>query len=362
MRAYRLGAAVVAACVVAACGGAASSTTGSSGSAAAGSSPAATSGTAGSPEVLEDTGTPASGGAGGTTITVPLTTATRSDGSSYVAVQIVVGGGPPATVQLDTGSSGLLINSSAVGSQVTDTGQQLNEGFVSGDVSATLAQAPVTIGGVTTGGPIGVGLLHSTGSGDPFSGTDGVLGIATANGPTLDATLFTPVMQLPAPYDSGSVLDVGSGGSGTWTLGPVSEPAGAVSLPLVPVTDSPTTYPNGSPAFAKDLVLCWTIGSAGSTCGPTDFDLGNWTPALNSTTFASLGAQGEKLPAGTDITMADQQDQTLWAFTTGQTPAENLVELAPLGSATEFNTGIGYFFDNVLAFDYANSRLLVAPK
>jgi hypothetical protein len=310
----------------------------------------------GSPD-LENTGTPSAG----STVVVPTSTVVGGNGDAQVTVQIEVGGGPPATVILDTGSSGLLIDASSVGPTVTDTGQQLAEDFVSGTVAATLGRAPVTIGGVTTSAPIGIGLVHSGGAG-MFNGKAGILGIATANGPTLDATVYTPVMQLPAPYDTGSVLDIPTSGGGTWTLGPVDEPAGATAIPFSPATGGPTSYPDGGTVYAKDLNLCWTVGSAQPTCGPTDFDLGNANTALNSTSFADLGSAGQTLPAGTDIVMATAHQQPLWSFTAGSTRGQNLVELAPLGSTTEFNTGIEFFFANLLAFDYAGGRLLIAPR
>ena len=368
MRAIRWGAALLAAGVLAACGGT-SGTSGTSGmsgmsamsggSTAPNQAPDTSSGAAyapGSSPDLEDTGTLSAS----TTAVVPTTTVVGGNGDAQVTVQIEVGGGAPVTVILDTGSSGLLIDSSAVGSQVTDTGQQLDEGFVSGTVAATLGQAPVTIGGVTTSAPIGVGLVHSGGS-DIFNGTAGLLGIATANGPTLNATIFTPVMQLPAPYDTGSVLDIPATGTGTWTLGPVDAAAGATAIPFSAAAGAPTAYPDGATVYAKDFTLCWTIGTEQS-CGPTDFDLGNANTALNSTTFAALGSSGDTLPAGTGIVMATPGKQQLWSFKSGDTKGQNLVELAPLGAATEFNTGIEYFFANVLAFDYATGELLINPK
>lgn len=348
--------------VLAACGGqgasgaAPPSATSAGGPASAGSSAssAAPSGSGpASSDILEQTGS---------TISVPVTTVTGSSGDAKVTVQISVGGGPPATVVLDTGSAGLLIDASAVGSQVTDSGQQLDKNFVGGTVPATLAQAPVTLGGVTTSSPVGIGLLEAGSGAALFDGTSGLLGIATANGPTLSADLFSPTLQLPTPYQAGSVLDISPTGTGSWTLGPVTEPAGAVAVPLVAASGPPTTYPDGAPVYAKDVQLCWTIGSAAPACGPTDLDIGNPNTALNATTFASLNAGGDLLASGTAVQMATTQQQGLWSFTSGQTQGQDVVELAALGANTEFNTGIEYFYATTVAFDYANGRLLLAPK
>lgn len=361
MRASRTGAvtiavAVAAGVLLAACAG--GSTDGGSGPGAPASSGASGAAFAPvGPADLEDTGTLSVNA----TIVAPTTTVVSADGDAQVTVQIEVGGGAPATVILDTGSSGLLIDSSAAGPQVTDSGQQLDEGFVSGTVTATVGQAPVTIGGVGTVAPIGVGLVHSGGS-DIFNGYAGILGIATANGPTLNTTVYTPVMQLPAPFDTGSVLNISASGAGTWTLGPVTAPAGAVAIAFSPAAGAPTAYPDGGTVYAKDFDLCWTVGTSEPACGPTDFDLGNANTALNSTTFAALGSSGDTLPTGTAVVMATPQKQQLWSFTSGDTRGQNLVELAPLGSATEFNTGIEFFFANLLAFDYATGRLSITPK
>lgn len=354
----RIGAIVVGAGVLlAACGGQGASSP--SGATTAGGT------TAGTPASVPASGVPASSDIleqTGSTITVPVTTVTGSSGDAKVTVQISVGGGPPATVVLDTGSAGLLIDASMVGSQVVDSGQQLDKNFVGGTVPATLAQAPVTVGGVTTASPVGIGLLQAGSGAGLFDGTSGLLGIGTANGPTLNADLFSPTLQLPAPYQAGSMLDISPTGTGTWTLGPVTAPAGAVAVPLVAVSGPPTTYPDGAPAYAKDVQLCWTIGSAAPACGPTDLDIGNPNTALNSTTFAALDAGGDLLASGTGIVMGTTEKQTLWSFTSGQTQGQNVVELAALGANTEFNAGIEYFYANTVAFDYANGRLLLAPK
>jgi hypothetical protein len=60
------------------------------------------------------------------TIAVPIETRQVAGGgetSSIVVVTISVGGGPAVPVQLDTGSSGLTILSSAVGPAAQSTGQ-----------------------------------------------------------------------------------------------------------------------------------------------------------------------------------------------------------------------------------------------
>lgn len=296
----------------------------------------------------------------GAALPVPLTT-TTSGSHDIVTVSITVGGGDPFTVMLDTGSSGLLVDSSVVGSQVSATGGPFTQNYASGPVSGSLGTAVVGIGGVSTAQPITVGLIDPSSAGSAFpTGTHGILGVATGGGNT--PQLLAPNLQLPAPYAAGSTLQVGAtdGAAGTWTLGPVSAPAGATAVPLV-ASDAGSSTPAGYPAFAKDVTLCWTIGSQANTCGATDLDTGNDTPALNATTYSSLGALHTVLPSGQPITMAPPDGAPLWSFTTGSTTGVDAVKLSSLGSDTQFNTGLPFFLGRTVAWNYASGQLLIGP-
>ncbi|MBM9467944.1 pepsin/retropepsin-like aspartic protease family protein [Nakamurella leprariae] len=323
-------------------------------------------GATGSP-LLPSTTSPASASStvpSGPTLVVPVYTQPGDSGAdSIVVVDISVAGGDPVPVQLDTGSTGLVLNASAAGGALTDTGQAVSIPYVSGTVNGTLAQGVVTIGGVDTTAPVDLTVVPSGGTSPFATGTEGILGIATANGPELaSGQPYSPSLQLPSQYAGGSTLQIAASGAGSWTLGPVADPAGAAQIALEPVTGGMETYPSGNRVWAKDVQLCWTIGSEPQQCGPTDLDLGNGTTAINSTTFARLDAGGGTVAAGQPVTMTGPEQQSLWSFTTGTGSGEQDLKLAALGSATEFNTGIEYFVGRTIAWDYAGGRLLITEQ
>lgn len=313
---------------------------------------------AGSASIGGDDGSVA---ATGSPVSVPITTYSLSGSALAVSVEISVGGGDPVPVTLDTGSAGLLIDSSAVGSQVSATGGPFTQNYASGGVSGSLGTAVVGIGATGTAEPVTIGLVDPSGASSAFPpGTRGILGVATTG--TSSAGLLSPSLQLPAPYNAGSTLQVGStaGAIGTWTLGPVTAPAGSTSVPLVAQSPSGPT-PAGYPAFAKDVTLCWTVGSQPTSCAPTDLDTGNDTPALNATTFSGYGPVHTVIPSGLAVTIAPPNAAPLWSFTTGSTVGADAVKLSALGDQTQFNTGLPFFFGRTVAWNYAGGQLLIGP-
>lgn len=338
-----MGVALVALLTVAAC----SSETGAAGSGGVGSGGASDAG------ILAATGSAA---------TVPITT--TSDGShNYVSVQVSVGGGDPVPVMLDTGSAGLLIDASVAGAQTSATGGPFTQNYASGPVSGSLGSAVVTIGEISTPEPITVGLVDPSSAGTAFvSGTKGILGVATTN--NSGQSMLAPNLQMAPPYDAGSTLQVAgtAGAVGSWSLGPVTTPPGATSIPLVAQAPGSSATPAGFPAFAKDVDLCWTIGTQPTSCAPTDLDTGNDTPALNATTYSTLGAVHTVLPSGQTITVAPPDSSPLWSFTSGQTVGTDAVKLASLGSSTQFNTGLPFFYGRTVAWNYAGGQLLIGSS
>jgi hypothetical protein len=299
---------------------------------------------------------------GASNITVPVTTSWPSANEGLVIVQISVGGGPSVPVQLDTGSSGLLIDETAVGSEVsTAGGQPFSTSFVSGTVSGTTGTGTVTIGGVSTPDPIEIGLLPTTAFDGSTTGTRGLMGIASANSAGFDGGVFAPNLQLAAPYSAGSTFQIAQNGAGTWTLGTVTPPSGSIDIPLVPASGT-TTYPGGGTAWAKDVNLCWTIATMPQACGATDLDLGSPRTALNSTQYSAMNSGNGELAPGQQLSIASPSAANLWSFTTGSTVGQNVVALDELGATTVFNTGIGYFFGRTVAFDYANGQLYLTGQ
>lgn len=293
---------------------------------------------------------------------VPVNTIWPSATDALVIVEISVGGGPSVPVKLDTGSSGLLIDETAVGPEVSqEGGQPFSTSFVSGTVSGTTATGTVTIGGISTPNPIEIGLLPENAFDGSGPETRGLMGIASANDASFDGGVFAPNLQLAAPYSSGSTFQIAQNGSGTWTLGTVTAPSGAIDIPLVPVTPS-TTYPGGGTVYAKDVDLCWTIATMPPACGTTDLDMGSPRTALNTSQYSALNSGNGELAPGQPLAIATPQGASLWSFTTGSSVGQDVVALDELGTTTVFNTGIGYFFGRTIAFDYAGGQLYVTGQ
>lgn len=111
--------------------------------------------------------------------------------------------------------------------------------------------------------------------------------------------------------------------------------------------------------------MCWTVGSA-TGCGPTDLEIGSTDAMLTPSAIPGLptGGNGD-VPVGAQVTVAEKAGgtPTLWSFTTGTTPSSNVAAASTsLGTATQFNTGIAFFFANTVAYDNANGALWIWPQ
>lgn len=292
------------------------------------------------------------------TVSVPLQSTTDS-GAPRLEVEISVGGGAPFTVVLDTGSTGLFVSKSAVGSATTATGQSYTEDYVSSKLTSELATATVSIGGASTSSPMTLGLIESDDMGGIFGNAQGIMGVAPAEGAAAQAGLLSPFVQLAAPYDQGFTVDLTGGSTGTLTLGAPSPASGTISTPLTPLPSAPAAMPDAK-LWAKDVDLCWTIATLAQACGPTDLDTGAPSLLLNSAVVTGVpaGSNGV-LDAGQSIAIATPAGASLWSLQTGTTAGVDLATLDALGSETSYNTGIAFFTNHVVAFDWATGQLLV---
>ncbi|HEY6530747.1 MAG TPA: hypothetical protein VIY72_00485 [Acidimicrobiales bacterium] len=335
-------------------------------------------------EATPDTTTPAAAGrsttttapAASDTVTIPLTVESSSEGARVV-VQASVGGGPTVPMLLDTGSSGVVVASSALGSEAQVGTESAQIPYIDVTVTGTVAQATVTMGSLSTTSPIAVidvtGATCGTDGSNPRScdvrgafgdGVQGVIGIGLSDGPSPASPDFSPLLQMGAPYDEGFTVELPPSGSGDGSLvvGPVDAPSGAVSVPLV--ASSSPTYPNGLTAWAKDVELCWTVGSADG-CGPTDLDVGSALTALSPSALPGLPTgSDEEVDLGSPVTVAQtERGLPLWSFTAGSTVSDDLVvSSTDLGTTTQFNTGIAFFFANVVGYDNAHGQLWIWPQ
>lgn len=323
--------------------------------------------------------TPVSGKATTTTTTtmatsgttaIPVTVVGTGNGGLRVLVDASVAGGPTVPMWLDTGSAGMLVDPSVIGSGATNGTGSVNYSYLGFGIAGSVINAPVTIGSaktaVTTSGPISVGSITGVtcASGSCTTsqlfgaGVYGIIGIAPAQGANVSAPLFSPLLQVAAPAQTGWTIALpGAGlGSGTLTFGPVTAAAGATKIPLSQVG----TYPNGMPAFAKDVDLCWTIGT-GTACGPTNLDIGAPKTLVTSGAIAGIPSTGGVVNSGTAVKVAlPNNGSTIWSFKTGVSASRNLVELTnALGGVTQYNSGIAMFLGQNIAWSVANASISI---
>jgi PE-PGRS family protein with aspartyl peptidase-like domain len=303
-----------------------------------------------------------SAGAGSAPGSIPMRVARTRMGFSCVIVDVSAGGGPSVPVLVDTGSSGLLLPASAVGPGVEPTGREFQTGFVGTPrFTATIIRATLTIGGsagLTTANPIAIGSVAGPGSVFPTcGGAQGVLGVGVGSpGPAAPA-LNSPLPQLPPPWSDGYTISL-TGQAATLRVGkPIPTPT-SVSLPL---RTENGTYPDGRQAYQRDVVLCWTVGSA-HACGLTNIDSGFSVPAIRPDFLPTAPRQGSLVSAGTPVAIAAPNGPVLESFTAASTPPEARIKLANLFGETEANTGIGFFMTHSVGFDVSTGHVVITPN
>jgi hypothetical protein len=307
-------------------------------------------------------------------VAVPVAVATDATGAMRAIVHIRVGGGPSVPVLLDTGSAGLRILPGDVGRSVQQTGQTETATFGGGvQLTSQVVQANISIGGLTTPSTTEVSVIQSSGCAPGFpscvsgkgtsaifgsSGVVGILGVAMsdATAATVTPTLpYSPLLQLRAPYRNGFTLSLPAGGPDTLVLGTPRATANTVSVPMLPAT--PSVYPNGVPAWEKDVDLCWTVGT-GRGCGTTDLDTG--APETVVTPGAVTGVLGTGVvDQGVPVSVALPDGATVWSYTTNDTAGDGLTLLGALPGITKFNTGIGFFTTHVVGYDAKGGHILI---
>lgn len=310
--------------------------------------------------------TPSSAASTAKPVTVPITTRTYASAGNFfpfVVVDIRVAGGPLVPVQLDTGSSGLEIFSNDVGTQAKRTNHLITTSFGTGRLVGTLATGPVSIGNVTTSKGTGFAVVSPTANSYLASvwrqryGVVGILGIGTSEAQT-QGSLYSPLLQLPAPYWQGTTLHVATTGVGSLVLGPVITTSAAVSVPLVKA--SPPRYPNGTPAYQVPVNLCWSANTSTPTCGPTAIDLGSTFPTVDPAALPNAPtSQNVSLASGTAVQVTTPSGTPLWTYTSGNSIQSNVTVLLPQ-SFPEFNTGIEFFFQHTVAYNVAGGQIVIS--
>ncbi len=111
-----------------------------------------------------------------------------------------------------------------------------------------------------------------------------------ADGAAAATPIYSPLLQLSAPYRNGFTLSLPTNGIDSFTLGAPRSTAATVALPMQSAT--PSTYPNGTAAWQKVVNLCWSLNAKEHGCGSTDFDLGSSETIIAPAAMAGLPASG----------------------------------------------------------------------
>ena len=319
-----------------------------------------------------------SGGAMDTT-TLQLPILPDNDNGLQIGLPITVAGGASQTVQLDTGSTGLRIFASAVGSTgLQTTTQQLSVQYGDGTVFAgVLAYAPITVSGSASSGSVAFHLVESVGCAAGYPncpGKSGAAGWANASGNVVGIAgvglrmhpgapdLISVFNQLPGNLASGWTLDTGGFGSttATGTLGLTqANRAGYTTVPLGQEADVPATFSNGTAVWEdRGVNVCYTVGVHIQGCWPTTFDIGAevmvLSPPPGGPDMLQAGAQLSANP-GTTIAITLQGVFNV-SFPAGGTTSENVVSIVP-ATPPAANTGIQFFFRYALLYDPVNGQL-----
>lgn len=240
---------------------------------------------------------------------VPLQTLyTFSAQFGQPVVTVTIGRSKPIPVILDTGSVGLRVFRTALprgdGSGIRMTRRTVSEQFglapplESWTWAGRIADARVTVGGLTTSRPVPFQVITSMTcglngekcpsgliNGRPGLGVDhveGVLGIGLL-GPPPSGPTVNPLLSLPRPYSSRWSLRLGSPGAsghtGELVLGANTPTHPTARLPLDPLGLRPTTLWYDRPT------LCWDVQNDES-CAPTSLDSGsNWSVLLHRSVY-----------------------------------------------------------------------------
>ncbi len=268
----------------------------------------------------------ATGGTGSSSLTNASVALTMSQTTNPI-VYISVNGGQLVPVELDTGSTGLVIESQYV--PTTNLGSAIGSGsagYASG-VTYNYTTYSTTVGfgsGITTQ-PTGVDLVSGSSINNYFSqyGIVGVLGIGPNNGFPGTSTIVT---ALPGALNNGVLIN---------------EPAGVLEFGPNPLPATATV--TGAPITTVQV----QIGTGTTQTVPVMFDTGG----LHGTIPASVLGTGQTtgyVPAGTEISVYSTDGQLLYSYTTTSGNS-------PYVEGTQMETGYEPFAQQPIYIGYSPS-------
>lgn len=305
-------------------------------------------------------------------VQVQLKMPTVNSEHPLLTVDVAVAGGPVVPLLVDTGSPGLRIFSDQVGADgLVTSATESTATYIDGTtLTGVEAQAPVSIGNVSTAGPITIQLINSVtcedaqpdcvGSGgiERFASDQsfaGILGIGL-----MEAPVYSPLMQLAGgPPSTFSIRTTPESSSGTLTFNLTpTNPAAAYSMPAWPEPRLPNNVPAWSSNEAK---ACWAFAAAAPQCLTTSFDSGS--PFILATTIVPGAPSVGNVAAGVKLLLfPDQKTEPVWVVMAGSAPGVNQMSInTPTNGGSAVNTGLAVFSNLSVTFDISRGQILLSP-
>ncbi len=249
-------------------------------------------------------------------LTVPMPI--RSSGSLKLLGLSMSVAGREAELLLDTGSSGLRVLSSAVGTvglQRTQTPVVVTFGDNTQFIGV-VGRAPLGLGGVLTEEPVAIQLIDQVRcapgaercSDRLFDGSQDFSGIlGTSVGPrTPSPEIFDPLTRFPGNLDSGHIIRTGGFNSsqGTFTIGLTPTNTAGFGILNLARANNPPTFPDGTPVWDDGSLrvnYSITVGNdllLNSLPGRTIFDTGTSDILINSPLLGGPTFAVRTLPVG----------------------------------------------------------------
>jgi hypothetical protein len=297
---------------------------------------------------------------------VPIAMPVRSTGRSLKLLGLpVTVAGSSSELLLDTGSAGIRILSSAVGSQgLLRSTIPSSVTFADGtQFIGVLATAPVSVGSIATEAPITIQLIDTCEgtSCDIISGTfSGLIGTSLSNRST-NPDLYSPLSRLPGNLDSGYLISTGGFNSvqGIFTLGLTpANTAGFSSLTLPArgtFNDGTTIWDDAALEVSYTITDPAGVPVVSNVLSSTVFDTGS------SDTFLSLSALGggslsSPLPPGS-IFRAALSGGFDYQSTVGTPPTPGCDRVFVNASGDSQLIGMPLFFQLDTLFDSDQGRI-----
>ncbi len=308
-------------------------------------------------------------------VTVPLFIRTEGAANLRLLGLPVNVGGRDTELLVDTGSAGIRILASAVGtSGLVRTNEPVDISFADQTrFQGVLATAPFSIGGVTTEEPVGIQVVDEvictssscSASADIFDGSGpffGIIGISVS-ARTNTPEIFSPLTRLPGNFDSGYILRTAGGfetSQGFFTVGLTpSNTAGFLFRDL----DQIGFFPDGTPTWSDTLSdVLYSLDTTGFSVqnveSLTVFDTGTSDLRIDP---VALGGQvlqfpSNRFPAGT-VLQIDPRAGFLYTVNVGSNPEAGLDRIIVTNFTGQQVLGKPFFFALDTLFDIDQGRI-----